>query len=409
MRHLLIVDDEPNIVEGLSYTIQEHFGDDIDVSTAYNGNNALEILSKSPIDLVITDIRMPGISGLDLLNQIHERRISCRVIVLTGYDDFSVIQEAMRKPNFVDFLLKTEGDEIIVEAVKKALRSVTEEEQKRKQIALAENHTKAVLAIDETKPALLMFARIFDGEVSTDTLIWLEEMVNHILCPHFHIEMTILGQGEAAWILQMRAGHENSFPFTSPADLSRHLRSCMYEAQSRLSGDGAEMSAVFKSAWVDPLDWADSIHRLRNVIRNIAGSRRQRIIDMALDGKTALSQNALLSGKEADVITAVHEFIEKHLGNHNLSLTDIAVANHYNPAYLSRLYKKATGMGLIDKINDMRISRACDLLKNSALKINEVADKAGYASPSYFTLYFRKKIGMTPKEYRDNYQCAEEN
>jgi two-component system response regulator YesN len=431
MRHLLIVDDEPNIVEGLSHTMLEHFGDDIDVSKAYNGNTALEILSKSPIDLVITDIRMPGISGLDLIQQIHNRRINSRVLVLTGYDDFSVIQEAMRKPNLVDFLLKTEGDEVVVKAVEKALSLIAENENQCKLLAQAESQTKALdailreqrvqhllgvlavspkaevfetaLSIDEEKPALLIFARIFTKQADHDYYSWLEEMVGHMLKPHFKMEMAMLDQNDVVWILQMRAEYAGKYPFLNAAELSQHLRSSMYEAQSRLAEAGIEMSAALQSERVKPVDWAAYIRKLSRIIESLTSNgRRQQVIDAAADEKAGLEKNILTDSNEADVVAAVHNYIEKHLGDHSLSLTDIAVENHYNPSYLSRLYKKATGTGLIDKINDLRINRACELLKNSALKINEVAEKVGYASPSYFTLYFRKRIGMTPKEYRDN-------
>jgi two-component system response regulator YesN len=433
MRHLLIIDDEPNIVEGLSHTMWEHFGDDIDVSKAYNGNSALEILSKSPIDLVITDIRMPGISGLDLIQQIHDRRINCRVLILTGYDDFTVIQQAMRKPNLVDFLLKTEGDEMVIKAVQRAFLAIAEEEQKQKMLALAESHTKAldalrreqwlwyllgispagqtaetsgiapILAIDETKPSLLMFARIFAERTDLNVMSWLQGMMNLILKTHFNFEMTIIGQNDAVWILQMSEGHEGNFPFASRAELSQHLRTSIYEAQSRLSDEEIEMSAAFHSEWVDPMDWAACIRKLSRIIESLTDNgRRQQVVDTAVDEKAELKKNIMVDSKEADVVKAVHKYIEKHLGDHSLSLTDIAAANHYNPSYLSRLYKKVTGAGLIDKINDIRINRACELLKSSNLKINEISEKVGYASPSYFTLYFRKRIGMTPKEYRDN-------
>jgi two-component system response regulator YesN len=388
MRHLLIVDDEPNIVEGLHHSVLEHFGDDIDVSKAYNGSSALCILTKSPIDLVITDIRMPGISGLDLIQQIHERRMNCRVLVLTGYDDFAVVREAMRKPVLADFLLKTESDEEILKAISKVFKEITEEEKRFKSLTLAENREMGH-NIDETKPAILMFARIFSaGANADDDRIWLNGMITHMFRSNFKIEMSMLDSNDMAWIMQINEGCEGKFPFTNTVELSQHIRSNIYEAQSRLFDDGIEMSAVILPEWVYLSDWPKYIRVFKNIIKD----KRQQVINITTDGKT--------EGEETDVIAAVHEYLEKHLADHSLSLADIAAASYYNPAYLSRMYKRVTGIGLNDKINDMRVTIACDLLNNSGLKINEISQKAGFASPSYFTLNFRKRMGMTPKEYK---------
>jgi len=105
----------------------------------------------------------------------------------------------------------------------------------------------------------------------------------------------------------------------------------------------------------------------------------------------------------SDLITRIHSIIEKDLDSPTLSLTSIASQIHHNPSYLSRLYKQQTGMKIIDKINEIRIHRACDLLEDPNLKISDIAIKVGYASPSYFTFFFRKKMGTTPKEYRKNF------
>lgn len=102
----------------------------------------------------------------------------------------------------------------------------------------------------------------------------------------------------------------------------------------------------------------------------------------------------------SDVITRVHESIEKNLDNPTLSVASIAIETHYNPSYLSRLYKRQTGVNLTETIIDVRIRRACALLQDPAVKISDISRRVGYASPSAFAFFFRKRMGMTPKEYR---------
>jgi len=101
-----------------------------------------------------------------------------------------------------------------------------------------------------------------------------------------------------------------------------------------------------------------------------------------------------------DLLARIHETIDKELSSPTLSLTYIATQTHHNPSYLSRLYKQHTGVNITETINNMRINKACELLYDSSLRISEISRRVGYASPSYFTFCFCKKMGITPKEYR---------
>ncbi|HVI41091.1 MAG TPA: helix-turn-helix domain-containing protein, partial [Anaerovoracaceae bacterium] len=101
-----------------------------------------------------------------------------------------------------------------------------------------------------------------------------------------------------------------------------------------------------------------------------------------------------------------NELIEKsliYMSKHYarcLSLAD--VANHVNvsSAYLSRLFSKETGLSFVDHLNQIRISKAQELLKDRKIRINEVADQVGYTNAKYFSQVFRKIIGCTPYDFK---------
>ncbi|TLS53185.1 response regulator [Paenibacillus antri] len=127
MYRLLIVDDEPIIVEGLADLFQDlPAAHDLEVCTAQSGAEALEVLRATKIDIVLTDIEMPGISGLDLNAEIVRHWPHCKVVFLTGYNDFDYVQNAIRNGG-TDYVLKTEGDEAIVRAVRTAADKIAEE------------------------------------------------------------------------------------------------------------------------------------------------------------------------------------------------------------------------------------------------------------------------------------------
>lgn len=105
MYKALVVDDEPIILKGFDNLISwEEFGIEI-AAKAENGKAALQIARKEKIDLLITDIRMPEMSGLELLKTIRREGKNIKVIILSGYDDFQYVKEAS-KYGIENYLLK---------------------------------------------------------------------------------------------------------------------------------------------------------------------------------------------------------------------------------------------------------------------------------------------------------------
>lgn len=524
MRHLLVVDDEPNLVDGLCHVLAEALGDDIVISKAYSGAEALSILYETPVDILITDVRMPDISGLDLLQDIHKLRMNCRVLILTGYDEFNAIHEAVKLPQTAGFLLKNEGDEEIIKAVKKSLSSIDEVEKNHLALVLAERQSKTLdillrerrlwhllgtlpyydesvasietpLTIDVKAPSLLIVVRSLSAYISASTIIWLEQQVQQIFSKHFLMEICIFGPTDMAWLLQ----ECKDTPFQLHDDVQRAgvLKSGLLEIQSRLANNGIDISISLTSKWVQTHDLPGYVHALRNILYNLhMGSQHLQIIDISMDEhgqfddvlKNAdstvsgnrcvhMAKNALYEGNAeaweaaifmasalsetdpavivqflnilistndtlrfppfenmpkllspdnnyallraagsaicqkrkqtskhiiSDIITRVHNFIEKNLDSPTLSVASIATEIHYNPSYLSRLYKQQTGVSITETIDDIRINKACEMLKKTSARISEVSRRVGYASPSSFTFFFRKRLGMTPREFRND-------
>ncbi|GGD47266.1 response regulator transcription factor [Paenibacillus nasutitermitis] len=125
MYRLLIVDDEPIIVESLLDLFERKAGLELEVYGVCASTDALDMLERTKIDIVLTDIRMPGLSGIELHREIIGRWPWCKVIFLSGYNDFEFIQEVMRNGG-VDYLLKSEGSDAIVCAVQKAMQALTD-------------------------------------------------------------------------------------------------------------------------------------------------------------------------------------------------------------------------------------------------------------------------------------------
>jgi two-component system response regulator YesN len=126
MVQLLIVDDEVHVVERLFSTINWGSIGIEQVYKAYSGKEALELLEQFSIDIVITDIQMPGISGLQLIGEINRRWQKTKCILLSGYSDFNYAKEAILQRT-EDYLLKPVTERDLLETVKRVMDKLQRE------------------------------------------------------------------------------------------------------------------------------------------------------------------------------------------------------------------------------------------------------------------------------------------
>jgi DNA-binding NtrC family response regulator len=116
-RRILVVDDEKNIRLMLTKALAD---DETAVETAVNGEEALEKIEQSAYDLVLLDLRLPGMDGLDVLRELRERNAKQAVIVLTAHGTVESAVEAMQG-GAVNFLQKPFAPQELRDAVAKAL------------------------------------------------------------------------------------------------------------------------------------------------------------------------------------------------------------------------------------------------------------------------------------------------
>jgi transcriptional regulator GlxA family with amidase domain len=94
------------------------------------------------------------------------------------------------------------------------------------------------------------------------------------------------------------------------------------------------------------------------------------------------------------------QFMEQNL-NKRLTLEEIAGEAGYSPSYLTTIFRKKTGYSPLSYFSHLKISKACEYLDFSKMKIKEIAFLMGYSDPYYFSKDFQKKIGLSPRNYRN--------
>ncbi len=127
---ILIADDNALIRNWMKIMLRQAEGDQITLLEAVDGDDAYALCMRQPVDLLITDIRMPGRDGIELIKALRADRPSIRTAVLTSYDDFSYVRVAL-KCGALDYILKAEMQQ---EDISSLMRKV------RESIALADSH-----------------------------------------------------------------------------------------------------------------------------------------------------------------------------------------------------------------------------------------------------------------------------
>lgn len=141
---------------------------------------------------------------------------------------------------------------------------------------------------------------------------------------------------------------------------------------------------------------------IEKIIIEILNGDSSRILEIAkraifaLFGKAKINHEQIISN---DSINKAINFINQNY-NQEISLSQISATFNFNPYYFSKLFKKYTGVSYKTYLTELRIQKACELLKNSSKSIKEIAFMVGFSDPNYFIKAFKKFVGVTPSVYR---------
>ena len=307
MYQMLIVDDEPYIVDSLYDLFSEVVTYEIEVYRAYSANEAISWLKKTKIDIVLSDIKMPGMTGIELFEKIKNYWSDCKVIFLTGYDNFEYIQKAIRYGG-VDYILKTEDDDVIVAAVENALDIISKTKEvnvfvnnAEQQMRLAEPFIKqelflsfirgestmdklnkelkeTTLSIDMETPCLLVLGRIDDINESWNTLIdysnyllAVDKIGSNFLSDTCHYKMFHIDKFRFYWLIQPIT--KNSIQGFQKS-INKKLKSIQDECKRTL---GISISFVFSANLISWAELPKKFGRLETII-TLGMSHRQKVL-----------------------------------------------------------------------------------------------------------------------------------
>ncbi|MYL45162.1 response regulator [Virgibacillus halodenitrificans] len=369
MVKLLIVDDEWTIREGLAKTVPwSEWG--IEVSgTASNGKEALQGLKNNSVDILLTDIRMPGLSGLELIELCTTEHPHLKIVILTGHDEFEYAQKAV-KLGADDFLLKPTN---LVE-LEKTMRNIVE------QIKTNTMENDAMLA-----------------------MLIKELVVHHTLENISKIEAYKNINQNFGMVIAISAAIEK-----------RHVN-----LKNVISIDHSDNKTIYFCHDINNEEhWIETINSIKQAISS--GSSHTNIYASLLANKPEQIINSYKQASIASTIyyrnnnTTIYKYHDEKYSmdfediirfiNQNysepISLADLANQLNMSNSYFSKLFKQHTGMNFVDYLTTKRIKAAKELLTSTTLKTYEIANTVGYVESRYFSQLFKKIVGCTPLEFR---------
>ncbi len=529
MYKIMLADDEGIVIDSLKFIIEKNFEGLCQVESAKTGRKVIELAESFRPDIAVMDIQMPGINGIEAMREIRQMNKSTVFIVMSAYDKFDYAREAINL-GVLEYLNKPVDQAKIVEVLKRAMKQIDEEKERRSQDLLIKEKLETVVPIIENNMIYTaLFQDDYDEEIdnfrsllSIDkeygfviVLEWGDNQTeNHltnavgtgIKMQSYYKEMREVIKGffecmigsmmanrviiyvpygkdsleysERIEIIEktrtmirklkqyidvrFRAGigsivrleecarsyeegqralrksdgtvaHVEDLPImvsyepNYPIDQERRLFEMTEKgnenealiAANRFFGwmveNYADHITDIKLKALEFVLWAEHLaiteggmeyHFLsrQDYLPSILSLNTLDEIQQWFVSKISAACRDVVSSKENQSSSSVERakaYIAERY-NKDISLDEVSREVDISPYYFSKLFKEETGENFIEYLTSIRINKAKELITGSDMSMKEICTEVGYSDPNYFSRIFKKNVGVTPTEYKEN-------
>lgn len=404
MYTVLLADDERAVIESLKSEIPwENLGVKT-IYTAADGNQALELLHTYPVDLLITDIRMPHLDGLELLSILRKENSQIHCILLTAYGEFEYAKQAFSL-GVENYLLKPMQTDELTLSVENALENLYANRMSRAEL-FRENILRrwilGTISSDELgEKTIYLDINIYQKEYcilamkKTSSLISLHTLTNTIFEPLSHmLEYCTVWDNDGHFLIligarkisidQIQASINEAVSDYKAKILPRIALGCVVSDRMQLHSSYEQACFLIDKSDIPIVPFKVLVPENNNPTTLSILEKNQ--------AKTPLSP----------VIIRAIQYIEEQYSQ-GVSLKEFCSDKNLNAPYIGYLFKKETGVFFNQYLTDYRTAKAIDLLCHSKAKINDISEMTGYATTSHFITTFKKKTGLSPLKYREVY------
>lgn len=436
MVRLVMAEDQTIEREGLLRNIAwDALGIEV-VGAAEDGEQAWALVERQRPDILMTDIVMPILNGIELANRVSETFPHVKIIFFSGHDDFHFARAAI-KARVCEYILKPYAIEEVTQTLRKTADLCLRDNAER------DKETRLRTELERSKPLLerhclreSLLGLSADGEPDAERgndgsdgndagggriggnlggvlpergqyallLLKLDDLPDAAGRRRFDLALdayvhtlpgamtTQLAESEYAVVIGSAAGQ--------PLD-RRETRQAASLLRRHFGERGMDAFTVCIS------DAVDSAERLKDAYAQAAEALRYRLlvgsdkIISAGEVGAAEDELATYTPRTDKIAQRVKALIHARYME-DITLNDIAGEVYVSHNHLNSLFKRATGKNINKYLIDVRIAKAMELLAQPDAVIQRVSEKVGYKNVSHFSTLFRKHTGMSPMEFREN-------
>jgi len=351
-----LVDDEPIVRRGLKKLIAwEELGFEV-VCEAENGEEALLQLTSQHVDVVITDIGMPIMNGIDFMAQARKQEYSGEIIVLTAYGEFEYAKSAI-KYGVIDYVLKPIEEKQITEILKQVKEKLQKKLDNENRLKLySTNIGKERTFSRENDKLLIKYAMT----INPKALEILEEIIKE----------------------------ERSFDEGDVASMCVRFSYILEELVTRVKEKFTYLNKLKNIEQY--LHYGEQEENTKDYLISKFNENVRGIINIFEESRVIYKDN---------VVMQACQYVIEHI-DEEISLITISESLSISKNYFCSLFKKETGENFLSFVTRMKMKRAQFLLREENLRVYEVCDLLGYTDTTYFTRLFKKYTNMTPNEYK---------
>ncbi|MFC0296688.1 response regulator transcription factor [Geobacillus jurassicus] len=392
MWKVLIADDEVIIREGIRESIDWNGFDMEIVAEAEDGQEALELALQHEVNVLFVDLSMPIMDGITLMKHVREKLPNCHMIVITGYDEFSYAQEAIRL-QVDDYLLKPTNPQQLREVVAKVKEKLEQEQKEKRYMELLTNQVQKHLHVLREQFGMEWVA----GRLTE------EEIMKHLSL--FGLPRSCPAQ---VVVIQWLSFKNQSIVNDRDRQL---LLFAIENVITELLADGEKMVFRDSDEFIVMINWKPISKEQRGQIEMalkqhlyISASVYIKTVEGGITGvRTAYEKCKEQMAEESrlsPIVRRAKQYIQKHFSQPDLTLESVARFLNVSPVYLSRMIKQELGIPFVHLLTKTRMEKAAELLLSTELPIHEIAERVGYDTQHYFSTAFKKAMGVSPNQYR---------
>lgn len=436
MYKVLIVDDEL-IVRHAVKTLIHWEGSPFEYAgSCSNGRTALELIAQTDIDIVITDIKMPDMDGIALIKQLRADQYHGEILVLSNYNDFELVREAL-KHSAHDYMLKlTLQTDNFMQVLEEMAAKIDQKEpvlQKNTSLSIADpveysdfqQQLLEICGIDHSAIQLLQRAEINTQSSASSDSSYRPLDIERQLLFLFAVNIEQANANDNLLNAAQRLKSALSGLTDELFSNSHHVMLAELTNHQFIVGVTCEKSSSLISA--NPSSWSETIAQrlisLSNMYYNIPlqivytiGASNEHELRQHIQYCLNIEESTLplaikptphrLSPSHSDhkamirpEVQKVIDYLQTHYAE-RIHLSEIAAYVNLSEPYLCQVFKVEIGQSILTYLNDIRMNHAYQMLSSGQWLVKQVALEVGIHDPFYFNRLFKKRYGISPKQIK---------